>query len=193
MLKDIFVSEVRVKMLTLLLTSPDQSMHVRDIVRRVGTEINAVRRELQRLTRAGLVKRRPRGNKVFYDLNTQYIYYPELLSLVAKESGLGSELLKAAKDLGKLKFAVLSKAFVRGRIAETLDVDLLIVGSVDAALLKSIIAKAEAEHKHEINYTVMGEDEFLFRKRRRESFIIQILSQSRIMLVGDEEEFCSLV
>lgn len=180
-------------MLALLLQSPDQSFHVRDIVRRVGTEINAVRRELMRLSRIGLLKRRPKGNKVFYDVNQSFIYYPELLALVAKENGLGADIIRGAKDLGKMSFAVLSKAFVRGRVANPMDVDLLIVGSVDAVLLKQIIVKAEQEHKHEINYTVLGDDEFLFRKRRRESFIVQLLSQSRIMLIGDEEEFCSLV
>src|SRR3989338_8081436 len=193
MLKDILISEVRVKMLSLFLQAPDQSLHVRDIVRRVGTEINAVRRELQRLTKIGLLKRRPRGNKVYYDVSTSFILYPELLSLVAKESGLGAEIIKSSKDLGKITFAALSKSFARGRIAKSLDVDLLIVGSVDTVLLRDIITRAEAEHKHEINYTVMGDDEFVFRKRRREAFIMSLLSQSRIILVGDEEGFCSLL
>jgi len=192
MLKDILISEVRVKMLTLLLKAPNQSLHVRDIVRRVDTEINAVRRELQRLSKIGLLRRRPKGNKVFYDVNTSFVFYPELLSLVCKETGLGADIIKASKDLGKISFAVLSKAFSRGRVAGVLDVDLMIVGSVDAVMLREIIKRAEEEHKHEINYTVMGDDEFLFRKRRRESFIVQLLSQSRIMLIGDEEEFCSL-
>ncbi len=194
MLKDILISEVRVKMLSLLLVeSHGESLHVRDIVRKVGTEINAVRRELQRMTRIGLLKRRPRGNKVYYDVNTQFVYYPELISLVAKEAGLGGELIKKSKDLGKITYAVMSKAFVRGRVATPMDVDLIVVGSVNADLLKEIILRAEADHKHEINYTVMGEEEFIFRKRRKENFIIQLLSQSRIVLLGDEEEFCSLV
>lgn len=192
MLKDILISEVRVKILCLVLLSQNESFHVREIVRQVGTEINAVRRELNRLTRVGLLKRRPKGNKVYYDVNPNFIYYPELVALVSKEAGLGLDLIKNQRDLGKITFAVLSKAFIKGRVAQSLDVDLLIVGSVNAALLKEIITKYESSHKHEINYTVMSEDEFVFRKRRRESFIVQILSQSRIVLIGDEEEFCSL-
>src|SRR3989344_6081933 len=126
MLKDILISEVRVKMLTLLLKAPNQSLHVRDIVRR-----------------------RPKGNKVFYDVNTSFVFYPELLSLVCKETGLGADIIKASKDLGKISFAVLSKAFSRGRVAGVLDVDLMIVGSVDAVMLREIIRRAEEEHKHE--------------------------------------------
>lgn len=194
MLKDILISEVRVKMLTLLLLSPENDApHVRDIVRKVGTEINAVRRELARMTRIGLLKKRPRGNKVFYDVNQDFIFYPELLSLVAKESGLGGEIIKRSRDLGKITYAVMSRSFLRGRVATAMDIDLMIVGSVDAVLLKEIVSKEEALHKHEINYTVMGEEEFVFRKKRREPFIVQLLSQSRIVLIGDEEEFCSII
>lgn len=194
MLKEILISEVRVKMLSLLLVqSHGESLHVRDIVRKVGTEINAVRRELQRMTRIGLLKRRPRGNKIYYDVNPQFIFYPELVSLVAKEVGLGAELIKRAKELGNIRYAAVAKPLLRGRVAGSTDVDVLIVGSVDAVLLKEIITRAELEHKHEINYTVMGDEEFTFRKRRKESFIVQLLSQSRVMLIGDEEEFSSLV
>jgi len=34
----------------------------------------------------------------------------------------------------------------------------------------------------------MSGEEFIFRKERRDPFILQILRESRIMLVGDEEE-----
>ncbi|MEK7595073.1 MAG: winged helix-turn-helix domain-containing protein [Patescibacteria group bacterium] len=194
MLKDILISEVRVKILALLLVeSPTQSLHVRDIVRKVGTEINAVRRELERLSKVGFVKRRPRGNKVFYDVNREFIYYPELVNLVAKEFGLGSELIKNTKNLGNITFAAMSRALIGGRIAGQNDVDLLIVGSIDANFLKEIIKKYEELYKHEINYTVMGDDEFVFRKKRREPFIMQLLCQTRVMLIGNEEEFCSLL
>ena len=193
MLKDILISEVRIKMLTLLLLeSQGHSFHVRDIVRRVGTEINAVRRELQRMTRIGLLKRRPKGNKIYYDVNNSFVFYPELLSLVAKNSGLGADLIRKSKEIGRISYAVMSSAFAMGRVASSMDVDLLIVGSVDSVHLKEIVSKAEEEHGHEINYTVMGDDEFLFRKRRKEAFIMQLLTQSRIVLIGNEEDFCSL-
>ena len=39
----------------------------------------------------------------------------------------------------------------------------------------------------EINYTIMSEEEFTFRKKRTDPFIIEILSGSRVMLLGDEE------
>jgi hypothetical protein len=46
LLEDLIISRVRVKVLTLFLSHPGTIFHVRDIVRKVGEEINAVRREL---------------------------------------------------------------------------------------------------------------------------------------------------
>ena len=65
MLKNIFVSEVRVKILKLLLLNPTKQFHVRAIVRAVNAEINAVRRELDNLISVGLLKRRQSSNKIF--------------------------------------------------------------------------------------------------------------------------------
>ena len=192
MLKDFFVSEVRVKILKTMLPCPDKPYHVRALVRAVGTEINAVRRELQRLTRAGLLRKRPSGNRVYYSVNTSSPYYPELLSLIAKEVGVGAQIISLSKELGDVKFAVLSRAFSKGRASSVLDVDLFIVGAVNMNVLDKIVAGVEAARGSEINYTVMGEEEFSFRKRRNDQFITRVLSQSRTMLIGEEEEFCSI-
>ena len=54
--------------------------------------------------------------------------------------------------------------------------------------LAQIIKAEEKKVKHEINYSVMSEDELKFRKSRRDPFITDVLTHSRIMLIGDEED-----
>ena len=107
MLKDIFVSEVRVKILKILLPNPNNSLHVRAIVRAVETEINAVRRELERLERVGLLRKRQSSNRLYYTVDTSNIYYTELLSLVAKDEGFGFAIVNNKKLHGDIKFAIL--------------------------------------------------------------------------------------
>lgn len=192
MLKDLFVSEVRLRILSLTLTNPHKQYHVRAIVRAVGAEINAVRRELAKLENMGLLRKRQSGNRLYYKADTANIYYSELLALVSKETGIGGLLLQNAKDLGAIKFAVISTAFLRGRQSTVLDVDLFIVGEVNLEVLKRIVSTAEKDMSREINYSVMSEEDFTFRKRKNDHFVSKILSQSRTMLIGDEEEFCAV-
>lgn len=192
MLKELLISEVRINILRIMLPIPTKQYHVRALVRAVGAEINAVRRELNRLVGIGLLRRRQSSNRLYHTVNTDSIYYPELLALIAKEMGLGADIIKHAKELGDVRFAVLSKAFLRGRKPSVLDVDLFLVGSVNLPVLKKIVVDAERSLDREINYTVMNSDEFLHRKRRNDQFVAKFLTQSRTMLIGDEEEFCSI-
>ena len=88
MLVDILISKVRVKILELFLSNPDQIYHVREIVRRVNEEINAVRRELARLEKTGLLLSEWRANRRFYSLRRDYVFFNELLSIINKSVGL---------------------------------------------------------------------------------------------------------
>ncbi len=187
------MSEVRVKILRLLLLNPTKSYHVRAIVRAVGAEINAVRRELDNLVSISLLKKRQSSNKLFYTIDTLHPFFPELVSLFAKDDGFGYRIIKNQNKLGTITYAALSRAFLRGRESTALDVDIFIVGTVDTVELDALIKQAEVEVGREINYTVMDEEQFNYRKRTNDPFVMHVLAQSRTMLIGDEENFCGAV
>lgn len=150
--------------------------------------MNAIRREMSHLQRKGFFSCEKRSNRLYYRLKENHpLYYP-LLTLVNITSGLGREILKKRVKLGKIKFVMLSGRFVRNLQREKNEVDLLIVGRVVLPELSQIIRAEEKKRGKEINYTLMTEEEFSFRKKRRDPFVLQILQGSRIMVVGDEEE-----
>ncbi len=107
-LQDFMISRVRVQILELLFTQPNEMFFVREITRQTHEEINAVRRELERMLASGLVKSEERGNRLYYYLNKNYLYFPELLRMVAKSTGLGQKLFKLRKKLGTVKFIMFS-------------------------------------------------------------------------------------
>lgn len=189
LLTDFIVSRVRVKILTLFLSNPGTIFHVREIVRKTDEEINAVRRELAHMEKSGMVTKEQRANRLFYNFRKDYPLCFELMELVGKTSGLGWDILKHRAKLGKVKFAMLSGRYLRGltRKAQT-GVDLLVVGNVVLPELAQLVKAEEVRRERELNYTVMTEEEFAFRKRRRDPFVLSILEGSRVMLVGDEEE-----
>ncbi|MBI1919120.1 hypothetical protein HYS29_00850 [Candidatus Microgenomates bacterium] len=188
MLQDLIISKTRVKLLNLYLQYPGKIYHVRELVRQIGEEINAVRRELAHLEKHGLVSKEIRGNRLYYEMRKDYFLYNDLLRLVAKTTGLGGEILKNRVKLGKIKFAMMSARAARGAKGEADDVDLLIVGTVVLPELALIVKNEEAKRGTELNYTVMTLEEFEFRKKRHDPFIQKIIYGSRLMLVGDEEE-----
>lgn len=188
MLKDLIVSRVRVKILTLFLANTHKIFHVREIVRQTQEEINAVRRELAHMEKTGMVSKEPRANRLYYAFRKTYALYFELLELIIKTTGLGGDILKNKAKLGKLKFVMLSGRFARNLPHDPNNVDLLVVGTVVIPELAQVVRIEEGKREREINYTVMTEEEFLFRKRRRDPFILGVIEGSRIMVIGDEEE-----
>ncbi len=187
MLSDLITSNSRVKLLSVFLKNPLGMYHVREIVRRTNDEINAVRRELLFLENKGILAKEPRSNRVYYYLSKSYPFYFDLLRLGAKTEGLGREILKNRVKIGKIKYTMFSGRFARRLKRESTHVDFLIVGTIVLPELAILIRNEEKRLNTEINYTVMSEEEFLFRKRKRDPFILSILNGSRLMLIGDEE------
>jgi predicted nucleotidyltransferase len=112
--------------------------------------------------------------------------------MVAKETGIGKAILEKKEDLGKINFAMLARAFVKGRISKPSEVDLLLVGKISTPLISKLVEQEQQRRGHEINFTVLTPEEFDFRKRRKDPFILDVLSQPRIVLLGNEEKYCQL-
>ncbi len=187
MLEDLITSKSRVKLLNVFLTTPQEMYHVRELVRKTGDEINAVRRELFYLEKKGILQKEPRANRVYYFLNKTYPFYYDLIELGSKTIGLGSEVYKNRARIGKIKYAMFSGKFARRIKKEDADVDFIVVGTIVLPELAQLVRTEESRLNREINYTAMTEDEFTFRKKKRDPFILEILQGSRVMLIGDEE------
>ncbi|MDP3954750.1 MAG: hypothetical protein Q8Q15_00105 [bacterium] len=187
-LRDLLISRVRVKLLEIFLTNPAEMYHVRDLVRRTGEEINAVRRELAHLEKAGFLKKEGRGNRLYYWPRKDYPLYYELCLIVAKTTGIGQEIFKNRNTLGKIAYVCFSEKFVKRMERGKDEVDILIVGDIVLPELAVIIRAEEAKRGVEINYTAMTTEEFNFRKTRRDPFLVGILSGSKVMIIGEEIE-----
>jgi len=192
MLSDLITSKSRVTLLKVFLLSPYEMFHVRELVRRTEDEINAVRRELAFLEKKGILVKEPRANRVYYQLSRQYPFYYDLLFLGAKTIGLGAEILQNRAKLGKIKYAMFAGRFVKRLKKSPDEIDFLVVGMIVLPELAMLVKNEEKRLGREINYTVMSEEEFSFRKKRSDPFILTVLSGSRLMIIGEEENMLSL-
>ena len=139
LLEDIITSDVRIKLLVELYSEVSRELYVRELTRRVGTEINAIRRELKRLEDAGIIKKEQRGNRVYYLLREDYPLYTELLSIISKEKGVGRLVRDNLKNIGNPKLVLLSLEFAQGRHALESELDLIIIGDVDIKVTNDLL------------------------------------------------------
>ena len=188
MLEHIIPSKTRRKTLELFFQNPNDSFYLRKIVRDIGEEVNAIKRELDILSQAKLLLKEKRLNKIFYTLNKNYPLYDEFLRIFAKNSLTANMIYKNLAKIGKVKFIVLSTKFIKQISIKEDEIYLLIVGIIVVPEIASIVSDGEKQFGREINYTVMTEEEFAFRKKNNDPFIWRFLKQPKIMLVGTEDD-----
>ncbi|OGK21114.1 hypothetical protein A2866_02860 [Candidatus Roizmanbacteria bacterium RIFCSPHIGHO2_01_FULL_39_8] len=188
MLEHIIPSKARRKILELFYHHPNENYYLRRIVREVDEEVNAVKRELDILSEEKLLLKERRLNKVFYELNKNYIFYDDFLRIFGKTNLLATHLYKNLSKMGKVKFAVCSSKFIKQTLIKDDEIYFLMVGIIVVPEVAGVITEAEKLFGREINYTVMTEEEFNFRKRNNDPFIWRFLKQPKVMLVGNEED-----
>jgi uncharacterized protein YfkK (UPF0435 family) len=186
MIDALFGSKTRVKLLHLFLNHPGQSFYVREITRIIDEQINSVRRELSNMLNVGVITSDSADNKLYYEVNQRYEFYPALRSIFANEPIEGSasplvvgdgevneRYVTALSEISSLRLAILAGVLVKGSNSS---VDVLLVGSMPAAKVKSAMAIFEKLEGREMNYTVIPYDEFYYRLSVRDKFITEILN-----------------
>lgn len=181
MLEQLFGSRTRVKLLRLFLHDPERRFYVRELTRVVDEHLNSVRRELLHLEQAGLILTYEEDRKKYYRVNTAWVLYPELRSLMIKSQLAGTEeLMEKLKQLGDIRKLVLSGCFVEGSSAPT---DILIVGSVDTRELKSVLDDFQKGFDREIYYTLLTPEEFAWRQEIGDRFLFEMFQSKHLVLV----------
>lgn len=190
-LNDFIVSKVRIKILELFFNQPQEMYYVREITRLVKEEINAVRRELDKMLETGLLKSEQRSNRLYYSLNRRYLYFQELQRMVMKSTGLGRKIRRYRRKLGTISYVMFTGNFVNRESVHKDELDILVVGDVVLQELEELMHAEEKIYGREINYSVLSDEEFEFRKTRRDPFIMDAMYGVKMMIIGDEGEFCN--
>lgn len=196
MIDKLFGSKTRVKLLHLFLNHPGQSFYVREITRLIDEQINSVRRELSNMLEVGVITSDTADNKLYYEVNQRYEFYTALRaifagetmdatkpSLAAEESNVNEQYLSAIAGISSLRLAILAGVLVRGSNSP---VDVLLVGNVPSAKVKSAMSIIEKLEGREINYSVMSYDDFYYRLSVRDRFLAEILNSKHTVAIDKD-------
>ncbi len=183
-LKLLFTSTTRQDLLNLFFSNPQELYYPRQLSRLIHQEINSVRRELDNLKKAGLVTSDPRSNKIYYQANTQSDLFPDLVTLVCKNCGLGQRLAKSKNQIGSFKAVLASRSFLYKQPSTTEQIDLIIVGSVILPELEYVLKQEEVSQKREINFMLMTESEFHLRQNRRDPALVDFFLALPTAIIG---------
>ena len=181
------------RVLGVLFGNASRSYYATEIVARAAVGTGAVQRELARLESAGLVTVSRVGNQKHYQANSKSPVFEELRTLVLKTSGL-ADVLRAALAPRARDIHV---AFIFGSVAKRQDtagsdVDLMVVGDrVAYADLFDVLVGVEHKLGRRVNPTIYSPGELRRRVRAKNSFVMRVLAQPKIWLIGGESDLAA--
>jgi predicted nucleotidyltransferase len=184
MLEALISSKTRVKLLTLFLLNPEQEYYVREIVRMIEENYNAVRRELANLEAFGLITGQKKGNQQYYTVNRSFFLYDDLQKIVLKTEGIAKTIRGDLGGQSNIECMFIYGSFARGTAGAKSDIDLFIVGDVDENVLIPLIHTSEQAINREINYTLMNGDELNRRKKSGDPFVKNVMLEPKIQIIG---------
>ena len=173
-LENLFGSREKMRLLRFFLLNPEQEYGTAEVAKRNMLRPKAVRSELEILKKIKFVIKRTKKRKIYYILNQNFIFYPELKNLISKANIYpDSNGLSRIKNIGNIKLAVVSGAFINYNKSKA---DMILVGDgISRAKLKNLMNSLEAEIGKEVDFVTMTHDEFKYRLNMLDKFILEFL------------------
>jgi hypothetical protein len=195
MIDALFGSKTRVKLLHLFLNNSGQSFYVREITRKIGEQINSVRRELANMLEVGIITSASSENKLYYQVNQRCDYYvplknifstirPDAASTLNVDQTLSEDYSTLFSDIAGVRLVIFAGVLIRGSSAP---VDILLVGNMSTQKVKVAIKELEVNEGREINYSVLSYDEFYYRLSVKDRFITEILNNKHRVVIDKDK------
>jgi len=193
MLKVLFGSEARVKIVALFMVNLADDFYLREIAKKTGLPVRAVERTVKKLVDIGLLRRDHRGNSVYFSVNREFPILPELKAIILKTVGLGDRLREALSEEQGVEAVFIYGSYAKDQEDLESDVDLFVVGSVSPRALTPSLSRLEANLARPLNATVFTHQEIRRRLKGKDPFIASVFAGPKVFLVGCEEVLRSLV
>lgn len=178
----------RAELLRLFLTNPDQSFYIQEIGRILGKKPGIFQRTLNNMEKEGILVSEYKANARYFKTNKDYPLYKELKSIVFKTVGVSGGLKEALKKVGDIDFSFIYGSYAKARENYLSDIDLVVIGNPNEDSLIKELDKLEDALNREINYKLYSLKDFNKEIKNKEPFLLEILRDKKIMLIGEEDE-----
>jgi predicted nucleotidyltransferase len=186
MLVKLFTSKLRVEILALFFSRSEEALYLGEIVKLTGEDRGNISRELRNLENIGLLVSRKEGNLKYYSLNRGYLLYDELRSIIQKTRGVTGTLKETLSKVQDIDYAFIYGSIASGTETAKSDIDLMVIGEIPLESLLKLMKGPEKSLGREINPSLYGVKEYKRRMKKKDPFIVRVMKEPRIMLMGDD-------
>lgn len=184
----LFASGTLVALLTRFLLHPDQAFYQQELAKTIGARLYLVQRELERLERAGLITKTPRGNRAYYEANRDWPAFEDLKRVFLKTVALGDALRAALAPLADhVPVAFVYGSCAAGQETAGSDLDVMMIGTLSAREAATVLGPLGRDLGREFNPAIYPPEEFREKASAGHPFISEVLKGPKVFLIGDED------
>lgn len=187
-LKALFSSETRIKVLSHFFLHPGEDFYLRQLEKLLLKPVGQLSRELLNLERVQLLIPSIKGNQKRYSINRDFPLYNELREIFVKTTSIGDIIRKSLSKLKKVELVFIYGSFAKGEEYNRSDIDIMIVGDVHDKEINRVISNAEKKLNRMINYSLYERNEVKARLKKKDNFILTVFSEPRIVLLGNKND-----
>ena len=152
MLAELITSKTRLRLLVKFFTNVANEGYLRGLAVEMNESTNAIRKELNNLTEAGIIQRRGDEHKITYQTNSQHPFYHLLRQIVRKYVGIDAIVDTILERMGQVDRVWITGSFAHGIASDTIEV--VVEGpNINQDYLEQLVPKIEAEIKKKIKFT----------------------------------------
>lgn len=185
---DALFTKTQQKVLGLLFGKPDRRFFTNEIMRWAAMGRGTVSRELSRLVSAGLITVTSEGIQNHYQANPSCPIFAELVAIVRKTFGVADVIREKLKPLDdNIELAFIYGSIAKGEATGASDIDLMLVGKdLSYGGIMELLLPLEESLKRSINPGLYEKKDFVAKLKAKNSFIIRVMEQPKIMIKGND-------
>ncbi|MBY5950928.1 ArsR family transcriptional regulator [Algoriphagus sp. NF] len=156
MLESLITSKTRLRLLVKFFVNDQNRSHLRGLADEFGESTNAIRKELNNLTQAGILLKESNKNKIAYKANTHHPFFINIQEIIRKYLGLDRLLEQILDRMGEVGQVVLVGDIAKG--IDTGTIDVLVTGDqLNQDYIKGLKSRIEELIERKVVFTLSND------------------------------------
>lgn len=164
-------SPIKIRLIKFFVYNHNKFFDIKDIAHRLDIPLGVVRKHAQELRKEGFLKSRSAGS---FSISYRFPYLNEVKGLVLKLPPVSDAFLqKEAKKIGNVKMLIIAGMLVH---AEKARAEIILIGDrISEKRAERFLHAIEAHAAKELRYVLMTTEEFIYRKKMFDRFVLDVL------------------
>ena len=174
------------QILAILSDSPETEYYLSELGGMMGKHPGVFQRGINSLEKQGWILSRKRGGQRLFKINVKHPLFKEIKAIVRKTVGIEAQLTRMVNAMSGICQALIYGSYAADRMRQDSDIDLMVVVNdlkIEDKLVEDL-ARVEKVLGREVNYKLYGEQDFKKRRKNKDPFLTEVLSNKHIFLKG---------